>query len=592
MQQQQKSLGDLDRARGAGLVTDARYAELQALIAQRYDDVVSGANRLGQAHASMSTQGLAAAHAIRTSVEELALGVPVTQVAAQQFSHLSYAASGPGGLSGAFSEAAGMFGRFTTTAAAFVTPAIATAGVLGTLTVGAVAAGVAWSASQSQITQALSGIGRQSGATAADINAIAEASANSSTLTISSARQVASVLVSTGQVGTANLASATTATDGLAKAMGVDAADAAKLMAAALADPAKGADELHDKIGGLDNVTRELIATALRNGDTQQAQAILIQGVVSATQTAIKANQDYGLSFSDLWKSIRDGADLYGKDLVQGFQLARHDLGGAGPTAGVSKQQQLATAQGNLAKLQAGGPEAFTFNPDSADLKNFIDRLTAATELVRKLKEEANAESLAPWNAQLENWAARADRATNAMVPQIAQTRQLEEAVSDLTRAQNFADVASRQTAGGGNSAALVAAENQLRIVTESQGAAQRYNHELQVIGQSWQGVGLQTAQALQHLQNQLPVSQAVGNGAKLTAQYYATIAELTPKVLSSQEEAIAIAAEAISARAGAGDRRRAAADASAERSERARQGDDARAAEADRLGAGLQAGA
>lgn len=60
-----------------------------------------------KAHAGMSTQAMAASHSIRSMVEQLALGVPPTQILAQQMNHLSYAASGPGGIKGAFTEAAG-----------------------------------------------------------------------------------------------------------------------------------------------------------------------------------------------------------------------------------------------------------------------------------------------------------------------------------------------------------------------------------------------------------------------------------------------------------------------------------------------------
>jgi hypothetical protein len=48
---------------------------------------------------------MAAQHSIRSMVEGMAMGMPVTQVLGQQINHLSYAATGPGGLSGAFKQA-------------------------------------------------------------------------------------------------------------------------------------------------------------------------------------------------------------------------------------------------------------------------------------------------------------------------------------------------------------------------------------------------------------------------------------------------------------------------------------------------------
>jgi hypothetical protein len=56
------------------------------------------------AHAGMSTQAMSAFHSVRSMAEGFALGMPPTQILTQQLNHLSYAASGPGGLTGAFKE--------------------------------------------------------------------------------------------------------------------------------------------------------------------------------------------------------------------------------------------------------------------------------------------------------------------------------------------------------------------------------------------------------------------------------------------------------------------------------------------------------
>lgn len=64
----------------------------------------AAANGVAKAHAGMSTQAMAAQHSIRSMVEMMAMGMPPTQILASQMNHLSYAATGPGGLSGAFKE--------------------------------------------------------------------------------------------------------------------------------------------------------------------------------------------------------------------------------------------------------------------------------------------------------------------------------------------------------------------------------------------------------------------------------------------------------------------------------------------------------
>lgn len=81
---------DLSKASGAGVATLKAHT--------------AAANDNAKAHAGLSTQAMAAQHSIRSMIEQLALGMPPTQILAGQLNHLSYAASGPGGLSGAFKE--------------------------------------------------------------------------------------------------------------------------------------------------------------------------------------------------------------------------------------------------------------------------------------------------------------------------------------------------------------------------------------------------------------------------------------------------------------------------------------------------------
>lgn len=57
---------------------------------------------LSKAHGGISTQAMSLQHAVRGSIEQIALGVSPTQALAAQLNHLSYAASGEGGLVGAF----------------------------------------------------------------------------------------------------------------------------------------------------------------------------------------------------------------------------------------------------------------------------------------------------------------------------------------------------------------------------------------------------------------------------------------------------------------------------------------------------------
>src|SRR5207244_2671344 len=71
---------------------------------------------VASAHAGMSTQSMAAFHATRSLVESLAMGIPVSQALTAQMNHLSYAASGANGITGAFKEVAGSLLRMVSPA--------------------------------------------------------------------------------------------------------------------------------------------------------------------------------------------------------------------------------------------------------------------------------------------------------------------------------------------------------------------------------------------------------------------------------------------------------------------------------------------
>jgi lambda family phage tail tape measure protein len=88
--------------------TNAQYVAFNSVA-----KAAAGANdNLAHSHAGLSTQAMAAQHSIRSMVEGLASGMPPSMVLTQQLNHLSYAASGPGGIKQAFSDAIGMFTKF------------------------------------------------------------------------------------------------------------------------------------------------------------------------------------------------------------------------------------------------------------------------------------------------------------------------------------------------------------------------------------------------------------------------------------------------------------------------------------------------
>jgi lambda family phage tail tape measure protein len=91
---------------GSGKAVQA-LAGAAAPAAQAVNNLAKAANDNSKAHAGMSTQAMAAQHSIRSLIEAMASGQPISMALGQQLNHLSYAATGPGGLIGSFKQAGG-----------------------------------------------------------------------------------------------------------------------------------------------------------------------------------------------------------------------------------------------------------------------------------------------------------------------------------------------------------------------------------------------------------------------------------------------------------------------------------------------------
>jgi hypothetical protein len=120
-----KAAVDLDRLVGSANAAEVASAKLTAASKGTTDTLVlldSAASPMSRtmveldkrttsaasAHAGYSTQAMAAFHATRSMAEGLLYGISPMQALALQVNHLTYAASGPSGLTGAFKEVGSM----------------------------------------------------------------------------------------------------------------------------------------------------------------------------------------------------------------------------------------------------------------------------------------------------------------------------------------------------------------------------------------------------------------------------------------------------------------------------------------------------
>lgn len=469
---------------------------------------------LGAGHAAegFSGQSQALLHSIRSVGEQLALGVSPVQAMTGQLSHLSYVATSPDGVAGAFKQVGSMAGGMVTSLAAMVTPTMATAGALGTIGTVAIAAGAQWASAQKDVENALKGIGRQSGVTVSDINKIAQASSDTTNMSIAQSREIATVFAATGKLSRDNVEAATKATDGLAKSLGVDAAEAAKTLANALVDPARGIDEMEKLTGAYDLKTQELIRSLIRQGEVEQARTILIQGAAAATKDAAEQSGFW----ANRLKDIKNGFDLLGGDLVKGAELVRHDVGGAVPTTGISKQDQLAIAQADLARQRAMPPSSFNF--DMQTTQAYYDQLGKLTDQVNKLKAAVASDELAAFDARLKESAGAADTAVQKFAPYDMQIRQTKDSIKAMTKAQQDLKISGAMVDAASLQPAIDGAKVFDKTLEDAKNTTIEHNQYLLEIGKNYEGISTKVALQLDAMKDQLRVAKATSDSSKESA--------------------------------------------------------------------------
>jgi hypothetical protein len=336
---------------------------------------------LGHAASFASTQAQALFHSIRSVGEGLALGMPLTQVFAQQLNHMSYAASGPGGLTAAFGQVLGIFGKI-------FTPFRLVATGLAGIAAGAVAAAVSFANAQSKISLALTGIGSAAGVTVKDINGIADRVSAAGDISRSEAADIATAIASTGKVSAEATEKATELAHAYSLVFGKDLTKSAADLAQALADPARGVDDLNARLGAFSDAERQAVKSMAAQNNLAGAQKIITDGLKKSIGDAAAQTT----AWARAWDAVTNGAS--------------NALTAVGKTAGIVAQdprEALAAAQARLANLQQGstgaiGRRGFFSDPNAiAAASAEVDKWTKAVEAADKQATEtkANAESAA-----------------------------------------------------------------------------------------------------------------------------------------------------------------------------------------------------
>jgi len=266
-------------------------------------------------------------------VAQLGSGSPLGMIALQQGPQIAQVFAGPGGASvkGAVTQAG-------EAVSGFVSRIGLVGGAIGGVTA-AVVTGVAalfsYRSGQEDVERAVAGMGRASGVTVGQINAIANAQASSAGLSRSAARDMQAEFAGTGRIGVQMYAGLLGSARDYAFATKQDVPEATKALAEAFSDPLKGAEALNAQLGFLDDTTLQLITRLDAQGNRLGAQRALFDAYAGSVAKAAEKQGFFARQWEEFKTNTSNEFDAIGSFIDRG-------LGGG------TAEERLAALRGQL----------------------------------------------------------------------------------------------------------------------------------------------------------------------------------------------------------------------------------------------------
>lgn len=458
---------DLSAARDQNRISEQRHQELLGMAAQRYGIAARGASVLATANDNAAKSiGLARHEMINFSRQMqdvgtmLAMGQsPMAVITSQAAQIADIFASTQGTVRGFLGQVGGGIARFATSGLG-VAAGGAAAGAWGAFAASNYASG------QRDIENALRGVGAASGVTLAQINRLADGQASAARVSVSSAREILAAYAGTGRVNVNRLDGLVDFTRQYAAFTNQDTGAAAQEFGKALADPAKNAELLAEKLGGLDSTTLRLIQSQQAAGNLLGAQTTLLQTFRGQVDGATERTGMFARAWDAAGRAISNADNALGQFLV-GERTAEAQLeaarrrraalvGGFDQTlapdrsalprmdaeirrleAIVDLDRQRAAIEERAAKAQTAGRTASAIS----------DRLNPFETEMRGLRQQQfeleNAMRLSPRSAEYDAWARSLESVKTAignLLPAAERERQIGELNVRQIQARTLAD--------------------------------------------------------------------------------------------------------------------------------------------------------
>lgn len=416
-----KDLAEYKALLNAGHISAQEFASAQAMAGKRLSDVDMNLRKAATGGRVMAGEMVNLGYQVNDVITGLMLGQPVLMIAAQQGGQIYQIFQTSKASVGDFAKEAGskLAGLVTPATATFTAIAAAIGVTLVSLSV--------YQSRMNEVQRQLTGMGRASGATALGIDAIAQQNASLGGFSINEARQMAAGLAATGKVGVESIGPIVALGHDFAKTFGVDAKEATDILAKAFADPARGAEELNQRLGFLDANTKILIESLVVQGNRTEAVRILtdrirgsIAGAAEITGFWSRMATGAGNALSDFFDRVGRGADRVfngGADLPEKIR---------------NLTVQLLELQ--KAELEANRSPALAFlgGFDAEENKRLIAEITAKIEELRKKRADLE---LPDQDTRTKQRGLEIDAIARATLPAADNTRKLRDETAALNEA-------------------------------------------------------------------------------------------------------------------------------------------------------------
>ncbi|HVI27626.1 phage tail length tape measure family protein [Hansschlegelia sp.] len=313
----------------------------------------------------------------------------------------------------------------------FVTPMGVAIALIMALVVAVAAATVSFRSAQREARSTADGFGRFAQMSGEQLLSLADSAAQANGLTRGVARELANAYANTGKIGGEALSGLIGITKDYAATTGQGLDAARDDLARLFSDPAKGAQELTDKLGAFDDRTLRLISTLSAAGERTRAQQVMLDAL---EDSLVKSSERVtGLARAwDLLKNaisgVYDALGRFGSSFVDSFTGAK------------TAEQELREIQEAQAQRRGilEGPSGSSYGPDSYLRRDYEN----ADRRERELREQMDRERRMRAQADANRRGTEAGETARSLLPESGRLDDLRARQKQLTDALNDPDVA------------------------------------------------------------------------------------------------------------------------------------------------------